>query len=94
MMVSHRREASSPRTPTNGFRTTRNTCRYFMGHVSRPLADPYRKELGPPLGLPGNNSTEMSCFLPIKGGMMCSPSSSSQRGDKGAYKSKGQGTPR
>jgi hypothetical protein len=70
MMVSHRREASSLQTLSNGFGTRRITRRYFLGHVSEPLADPYQKELGPPLGLPDNSSTEMSCSLPIEGSMM------------------------
>jgi hypothetical protein len=72
MMVSHRREASSLRTLSNGFGTRRITRRYFLGRVSEPLADPYRKELGPPLGLPDNSSTETSCSLSIEGSMTCS----------------------
>jgi hypothetical protein len=72
-MVSHRREASSPQTPSNGFETRRITRRYLLGHVSGPLANSYQKELGPPLGLPNNNSTETSCSSPIEGSMTHSP---------------------
>jgi hypothetical protein len=50
--VSHRREASSPRTPSNGFVTRRIPRGYFLGCVFGPLADPYQMEFGPLLGLP------------------------------------------
>jgi hypothetical protein len=68
-MVSHHREASSPRDLTNGFGTRRITRRYFLGRASGLLADPYRKELGPLLRLLDNNSMETSCSSPIKGSM-------------------------
>jgi hypothetical protein len=45
--VSHHREASSPRTPSNGFGTRRITRKYLLGHVSGPQADSNQKELGP-----------------------------------------------
>jgi hypothetical protein len=92
--VSHRRATSSPQTPSNGFRTRRITRRYFLGRVFGPLADSHRTELGPPLGLPGKSSMEMSCALPTEGGVARSSSSSSQRGDEEAYRPKHQGTPR
>jgi hypothetical protein len=41
-----------------------NHLQVLLGHVSRPLADSYRMELGPPLGLPVNNSLETSCSSP------------------------------
>jgi hypothetical protein len=44
--------------------------------------------VGPPLGSPVNSSMETSWLLPIKGSMTRSPSSSSQRGDEGAYEPK------
>jgi hypothetical protein len=71
--VSHHREASGPRTPSNGFGTRRITRMHLLGHVSKPLADSNRKELGPPLGLPGNSSMETSCPSPIEGSMTDSP---------------------
>jgi hypothetical protein len=71
--VSHRREASGPRTPSNGFRTRRITRIHLLGHVFKPLADSDRKELGPPLRLPGNSSMETSCSSLIEGSMTDSP---------------------
>jgi hypothetical protein len=59
-----------------------------LGHVSRPQADSNRKELGPPLGSPVNNSMETSCSLPIEGSVTHSLSSSSRIGDEGAYEPK------
>jgi hypothetical protein len=73
VMVSHHMEATSPRTPSNGFGTRRITRRYLLGCVSGPLADSYRKELGPPLGLPDNSSMETSYSSPIEGSMTHSP---------------------
>jgi hypothetical protein len=73
VMVSHCREALSPRTPSNGFGTKGITCRYLLGRVSGPLANSDRKELEPQLGLPGNNSMETSCLSPIEGSMTRSP---------------------
>jgi hypothetical protein len=72
MTVSHRREASSPWTPSNGFGTRRLTRRY-LGCISEPLVDPYQTSLGPPLGLPINSSPETSCSLPIEGSVTLSP---------------------
>jgi hypothetical protein len=69
MTVSHHREASRPQTPSNGFGTRRITHMYLLGRVFGPLAKSYRKELGHPLGLPDNNSTETSCSSPINGSM-------------------------
>jgi hypothetical protein len=83
VMVSHRREASIPQVLLNGFETRRITYRYFLGCVSGPLADPYRKELGPPLGLPDNSSTEMSCSSPIEGSMTFSPLPPREEATKG-----------
>jgi hypothetical protein len=45
--VSHRRDSSSPRTPSNGFGTKRITRWYLLGRVSGPLADSDQKELRP-----------------------------------------------
>jgi hypothetical protein len=73
VMVSHRREVSSPRTPSNGVGTRRITRKYLWGHVFGPLADSNRKELGPPLGLLDNSSTETSCSPPIEGSITHSP---------------------
>jgi hypothetical protein len=83
MMVSHRREASSPQTPSNGSMTTRITRRYLLGHVSEPQADFDRKELRPLFGSPVNSSMETSCALPIKGSMMHSPFLLAERRQRG-----------
>jgi hypothetical protein len=73
VVVSHRSEALSPRIPSNEFGTRQITRMYLLGHVSGPLANSNRKELGPPLGLPDNSSKETSCSSPIKGRMTHSP---------------------
>jgi hypothetical protein len=82
-MILYRREASSPRTPSNGSGTRRITRRYLLGHVSRPQADFDRMELGPSLGLPVNSSMETSCSLPIEGSMTHPPFLLAERRQRG-----------
>jgi hypothetical protein len=64
-----------------------------LGRFSGPLAVTYRKELEPQLGLPDNNSTEMSCSSPIEGSMTCSPFLLAEQRRRGV-RTKSQDTPR
>jgi hypothetical protein len=71
-MESHQREASSPRTLSNGSGSS-NHLQVLLDHASGPLADPYRTGHGRPLGSPISNSLETPCSAPSEGNMALSP---------------------
>jgi hypothetical protein len=62
-----------------------NHLQVLLERASGPLADPYRTELGLPLGSPDSNSLETPCSVPSEGNMALSPLSSLRKGDEGAY---------
>jgi hypothetical protein len=50
-----------------------NHLQVLLERASGPLADPYRTELGRPLGSPASNSLETPCSVPSEGNMALSP---------------------
>jgi hypothetical protein len=72
VMESHRREAPSPQTLSNGPGPA-NHLQILLERASGPLADPYRTGLGRPLGLPVSNSLKTLCSVPTEGNMARSP---------------------
>jgi hypothetical protein len=87
VMESHRREAPSPWTLSNGSRSSKSPAG-TLEHASGPLADPYRTGLERPLGSPVSNSLETPCSVPTEGNMARPPPSSLRNGDEGAYNKK------
>jgi hypothetical protein len=83
-MESHRREAPSPRTLSNGPGPA-NHLQILLERASGPLADPYRTGLERPLGLPVSNSLKTLCSVPTEGNMARSPPSFLRKDDEGAY---------
>jgi hypothetical protein len=81
-MESHRREAPSARTLSNGSGPA-NHPHVLLERASGPLADPYRTGLGRPVGSPNSNSLETPCSVPIEGNMARPPSL--RKGDEGVY---------
>jgi hypothetical protein len=61
-----------------------NHLQVLLERASGPLADPYRKGHGHPLGSPVSNSLETPCSTPSEGNMALPPSSL-RKGDEGAY---------
>jgi hypothetical protein len=82
-MESHQREASSPRTLSNGTGSGKS-LQVLLERASGPLADPYQTGHGRPLGSPVSNSLETPCSAPSEGNMALPPSSL-RKGDEGAY---------
>jgi hypothetical protein len=71
-MESHQREASSPRTLSNGTGSGKS-LQVLLERASGPLADPYQTGHGRP-----------PCSAPSEGNMALPPSSL-RKGDEGAY---------
>jgi hypothetical protein len=71
-MESHQKEASSPRTLSNGSGSG-NSPAGTLERASGPLADPYRTRHGRPLRSPVSNSLETPCSAPSEGNMALSP---------------------
>jgi hypothetical protein len=71
-MESHQREASSPRTLSNGTGSGKSPAGTFGARLwatSRPLSN----GVGRPLGSPVSNSLETPCSAPSEGNMALSP---------------------
>ena len=90
-MESHKREASSPQTLSNGSGSGKSPAGTFGARLW-PLADSYRTGHGRSLGSPVSNSLETPCSASSEGNMALSPPSSLRKGDEGAY-NKSQDSP-
>jgi hypothetical protein len=71
-MESHQREASSPRTLSNGTGSGKSPAG-TLERASGPLADPNRTGQRRPLGSPVSNSLETPCSAPSEGNMALYP---------------------
>ena len=68
------------RTNRTALGPTREALLVLLECVSGPLADPYRRGHGPPLGLPDNSSPKVSPLAPTEGSLAYSTPPSKQKG--------------